>query len=138
MDQAQVEEWIEREYELREQLAESQIALIDAEIARIEAQTKMLEKGGMEVKISSVVSIRGRPFKNIGRRKGVSHMKMFIAGAVFIAFGTTMMEPWWLLWGLIKLLPFTMVILWNSFTKWKMYTGQAFIPVILIMMELNY
>jgi hypothetical protein len=53
MDQAQVEEWIEREYELREQLAESQIALIDAEIARIEAQTKMLEKVGMEVKISS-------------------------------------------------------------------------------------
>ncbi|NCC23020.1 MAG: phage tail tape measure protein [Alphaproteobacteria bacterium] len=53
MDQAKVEEWIEREYELREQIAEGQLALIEAEIKRMEAQTAMIEQGGMEVKISS-------------------------------------------------------------------------------------
>lgn len=53
MDQAQVEEWINREYQIREDLAKSQIALVEAEIKRMEAQTALLEKGGVEIKISS-------------------------------------------------------------------------------------
>lgn len=53
MDQAQLAEWIEREYEIREQLAQAQIDLINAEIARMEAQTAMLENGGMDITIQS-------------------------------------------------------------------------------------
>ena len=39
--------------QIREDLANAQIALTEAEIARIEAQSKMLEKGGMDVKITA-------------------------------------------------------------------------------------
>jgi len=53
MDQTQLAEWIEREYEIREQLAQAQIDLINAEIARMEAQTAMLENGGMDITIQS-------------------------------------------------------------------------------------
>jgi len=53
MDQQQITEWIEREYEIREQLAQAQIDLINAEIARMEAQTAMLENGGMDITIQS-------------------------------------------------------------------------------------
>ena len=52
-DQQQMTEWIEREYEMREQLAQAQIDLIEAEIARMEAQTALLERGGVELTIQS-------------------------------------------------------------------------------------
>lgn len=53
MDQQQITEWIEREYEIREQLAQAQIDLVQAEIARMEAQTRLLERGGVELTIQS-------------------------------------------------------------------------------------
>ena len=53
MDQSQLAEWIEREYKIREDLAQAQIDLISAEIARMEAQTAMLENGGMDITIQS-------------------------------------------------------------------------------------
>lgn len=52
-DRNQVGQWIDREYRIREQLAQSQTALIDAEIRRMEAQTAMLERGGVELRITS-------------------------------------------------------------------------------------
>jgi hypothetical protein len=52
-DRNQISEWIEREYKIREDLAKSQISLVEAEIKRMEAQTALLEKGGVEIKISS-------------------------------------------------------------------------------------
>lgn len=52
-DKNQVAQWIEREYAVRERLAEAQTRLIDAEIARMQAQTAMLERGGVELRISS-------------------------------------------------------------------------------------
>ncbi|WP_252178352.1 phage tail tape measure protein [Endozoicomonas sp. 4G] len=52
-DKNKIAEWIEREYKIREDLAKSQIALVEAEIRRMEAQTALLEKGGVEIKISS-------------------------------------------------------------------------------------
>jgi hypothetical protein len=52
-DQDKIGEWIEREYKIREDLAKSQIALVEAEIKRMEAQTALLEKGGVEIKIGS-------------------------------------------------------------------------------------
>ena len=53
MDQSQLSEWIEREYQIREDLAQAQIDLIGAEIARMEAQTQLLQKGGVELTIQS-------------------------------------------------------------------------------------
>ena len=53
LDQQQITEWIEREYEIREQLAQAQIDLVQAEIARMEAQTRLLERGGVELTIQS-------------------------------------------------------------------------------------
>jgi hypothetical protein len=52
-DRDQIEDWIRREYEIREKLAEAQIALINAEIARMNAQTQLLARGGMDVRITS-------------------------------------------------------------------------------------
>lgn len=52
-DKNKIAEWIEREYKIREDLAKSQIALVEAEIRRMEAQTALLERGGVEIKISS-------------------------------------------------------------------------------------
>lgn len=52
-DKNKIAEWIEREYKIREDLAKSQIALVEAEIKRMEAQTALLERGGVEIKISS-------------------------------------------------------------------------------------
>lgn len=53
LDQQQITEWIEREYEIREKLAQAQIDLVTAEIARMEAQTRLLERGGVELTIQS-------------------------------------------------------------------------------------
>lgn len=53
MDQQQITEWIEREYQIREDLAQAQIDLVEAEIARMEAQTRLLERGGVELTIQS-------------------------------------------------------------------------------------
>lgn len=52
-DRAKVEDWIKREFEIREKLADGQLKLLEAEIKRMEAQTAMLERGGVDVKISS-------------------------------------------------------------------------------------
>lgn len=52
-DRSQIEDWIEREYAIREGLAEAQLELTRAEVERIEAQTEMLERGGVELNISS-------------------------------------------------------------------------------------
>jgi hypothetical protein len=52
-DQSQIEDWIDREYTIREALAKVQLELTQAEIERIRAQTQMLERGGVELKISS-------------------------------------------------------------------------------------
>ena len=52
-NQDQVTEWIEREYQIREDLAQAQIDLVEAEIARMEAQTRLLERGGTEITIQS-------------------------------------------------------------------------------------
>jgi TP901 family phage tail tape measure protein len=52
-DQSQIEEWIEREYEMREKLAEAQIKLVEAEIEKMRAHTAILEQGGVELKITS-------------------------------------------------------------------------------------
>ncbi len=53
MDQSKIEGWIEREYAIREKLAQAQIDMVNAEIRRLEAQTALLERGGVELKISS-------------------------------------------------------------------------------------
>ena len=53
MDQSTIEGWIEREYEIREKLAQAQIDMVNAEIRRLEAQTALLERGGVELKITS-------------------------------------------------------------------------------------
>lgn len=53
MDQSKIEAWIEREYAIREKLAQAQIDLVNAEIRRLEAQSRLLEKGGVELKITS-------------------------------------------------------------------------------------
>lgn len=53
MDQSKIEGWIEREYAIREALAQAQIDMVNAEIRRMEAQTALLERGGVELKISS-------------------------------------------------------------------------------------
>ena len=53
MDQSTIEGWIEREYEIRENLAQAQIDMVNAEIRRLEAQTALLERGGVELKITS-------------------------------------------------------------------------------------
>lgn len=53
MDQSKIEGWIEREYAIREKLAQAQIDMVNAEIRRMEAQTALLERGGVELKISS-------------------------------------------------------------------------------------
>ena len=52
-DRGKVEEWIKREFEVREKLAEGQLKLLEAEIRRMDAQTQLLERGGVEVKLSS-------------------------------------------------------------------------------------
>lgn len=52
-DKNSISEWIEREYKIREDLAKTQQELIAAEIKRMEAQARMIEKGGMDVKISA-------------------------------------------------------------------------------------
>ena len=52
-DKSKVEEWIKREYDLREKLAKAQIDLVQAEIERMKAQTELLDRGGVELKISS-------------------------------------------------------------------------------------
>jgi hypothetical protein len=52
-DQSQIEDWIDREYTMREALAKAQLELTRAEIERIRAQTEMLERGGVELKITS-------------------------------------------------------------------------------------
>ena len=53
MDQSKIEGWIEREYAIREALAQAQIDMVNAEIKRLEAQTALLERGGVELKITS-------------------------------------------------------------------------------------
>ncbi len=53
MDQSKIEGWIEREYAIREKLAQAQIDMVNAEIRRLEAQTALLERGGVELKIQS-------------------------------------------------------------------------------------
>ena len=53
MDQSKIEGWIEREYAIREALAQAQIDMVNAEIKRLEAQTALLERGGVELKIQS-------------------------------------------------------------------------------------
>lgn len=53
MDQTKIEGWIEREYAIREALAQAQIDMVNAEIRRLEAQTALLERGGVELKITS-------------------------------------------------------------------------------------
>ena len=53
MDQSKIEGWIEREYAIREALAQAQIDMVNAEIRRLEAQTALLERGGVELKITS-------------------------------------------------------------------------------------
>lgn len=45
MDQSKIEGWIEREYAIREKLAQAQIDMVNAEIRRMEAQTALLERG---------------------------------------------------------------------------------------------
>lgn len=52
-DQSKIEEWINREYEIREKIAQGQLDMIAAEIKRMEAQTRLLEQGGVELKITS-------------------------------------------------------------------------------------
>jgi hypothetical protein len=52
-DKSQIEEWIEREYAMREKLAEAQIKLVEAEIEKMRAHTAILEQGGVELKITS-------------------------------------------------------------------------------------
>lgn len=52
-DQDQIGDWIEREYKIREDLAKSQISLVESEIRRMEAQTALLQRGGVEIKINS-------------------------------------------------------------------------------------
>lgn len=52
-DKSKVEEWINREYEIREKIAQGQLDMIAAEIKRMEAQTRLLEAGGVELKITS-------------------------------------------------------------------------------------
>lgn len=53
MDQSTIEGWIEREYEIRAALAQAQIDMVNAEIRRLEAQTALLERGGVELKITA-------------------------------------------------------------------------------------
>ena len=53
MDQSKIEGWIEREYAIREKLAQAQIDMVNAEIRRMEAQTALLERGGIELNINS-------------------------------------------------------------------------------------
>lgn len=53
MDQSKIEGWIEREYAIREKLAQAQIDMVNAEIRRLEAQTALLERGGVELKITA-------------------------------------------------------------------------------------
>lgn len=53
MDQSKIEGWIEREYAIREALAQAQIDMVNAEIRRLEAQTALLERGGVELKITA-------------------------------------------------------------------------------------
>lgn len=52
-DKSKIEEWINREYEIREKIAQGQLDMIAAEIKRMEAQTRLLEQGGVELKITS-------------------------------------------------------------------------------------
>lgn len=52
-DQSEIGDWIDREYAMREQLAEAQLELTRAEIERIREQTAMLERGGVELRITS-------------------------------------------------------------------------------------
>lgn len=52
-DRAKVEDWIKREFEIREKLADGQLKLLEAEVKRMEAQTAMLERGGVEIAIKS-------------------------------------------------------------------------------------
>jgi len=52
-DRSKVEDWINREYAIREKLAEGQLSLVEAEVRRIAAQTALLERGGVAVNISA-------------------------------------------------------------------------------------
>ncbi len=52
-DKSKVEDWINREYAIREKLAEGQLSLVEAEVRRIAAQTALLERGGVAVNISA-------------------------------------------------------------------------------------
>jgi hypothetical protein len=52
-DQSEIGDWIDREYAMREALAEAQLELTRADIERIRAQTEMLERGGVELRITS-------------------------------------------------------------------------------------
>lgn len=52
-DKDSIAKWIAKEYEIREALAKTQQDLIAAEIRRMDAQTALAERGGMDVKISA-------------------------------------------------------------------------------------
>ena len=52
-DKDSIAKWIAKEYEIREAMAKTQQDLIAAEIRRMDAQTALAERGGMDVKISA-------------------------------------------------------------------------------------
>lgn len=52
-DKDSISRWIEREYAIREKLAQSQSDMIDAQIAKLKAETEMMARGGLDLRITS-------------------------------------------------------------------------------------